>query len=722
MGRKRKKKTPGKKTATRKVVDSKTTTEELDEPAGAHKSTDKPTRAATEGRAEALEDDTSPVWTMLLTGLLIFLISTPPIIGPYGQKGGYTPDLHMAAYIQVGGLVILSLFLVSCFSRMRIVIPRSPILVPILIFYAWAMLSILWADNKYNAVVDGLDWSGAFLAAALVVLLLRRVAVLNVMLFFLLISGLLMALLGMVQYLIGIDWVQQHVVPAATFSNKNMAGQYGVLTFPIAAAFFLHSRDKAKIWLFAVIMAIIMTYVFYTRSRGAWVSLLTELIVLCGILAYLKLRHDFHIFSNMPSKKVALVVAVALFVGLSSLTPKMFGNAGRVTDTSIGSKPGILWASHGGKVLKEVADFSGSARTRTTMWMNSIPMFREHFLVGVGLGNWTKHYGAYQNWFKPDRALLKNLYHANAHNDYVEILCELGIIGFALFLWTVVALFRVIGRLLISHDRDYYLLAMSLTVAIMGIAINAVFSFPLKQPVPIFLVLIYIAVLSNLYGARFETGREFVLRRFPVPFKGVAVGVAVIAGISMFFLQHNWYKSELHYRNAVVSMKQGNYRRTQTEARSAHELNPLRSELLWLEATALFQIGRGTSNDKVIAMLERVDRDRPYLPHSINNLASAYVRSGRYNDAAEAMGRLLEVQPDGPKKRYKYGVFLFNAGRFEEAIENLEKVDLYGKWSGYKRVKSNIEKITKEARARIERKGTAGTTGGSRPVAGAAGQ
>ncbi len=618
--------------------------------------------------AAAFGVEARSVWTPLLIGLLIFLIVSPPIVGPYGQKGGYTPDLHMAAYIQVGGLAVLSLFLLSCFVRRQIVMPRSPVQLPILVFYGWAMLSVLWAHTKYEAVVDALDWSGAFLCALLIMVILREVKVLRVMLFFLLVSGLLMALLGIGQYLFGIDWVQQHIVPAATFSNKNMAGQYGVLTLPIAVSFFLLSRNNTRIWFFSIVIALIMTYILYTRSRGALVGLISEIMVLTGLLVYLKLKHDYHILGDMPIKKIALAVSLALFVGMSFLTPSMFGNTEKVLEASIGAKPKILEARHGLEVVKKVGDFSGSANTRITMWGNSIPMFMDHFLIGTGLGNWTIHHRMYQSWFRPDSQLLQNLYHANAHNDYIEILCELGIIGFALFIWMVVSLFRLVGRLL-TVRTEHSLLAIPAILAIAGIGVNAVFSFPLKQPVPIFIVMTYIAVLSNLYGVVFETGRDHVLQLPALPFRAIAAVVAIAVTLGLFSLQHNWYHSELDLRSALISMKGKKFRSAYNSAKRAHQLNPLRNNLLWMQATALMQMGNDRHNDTIIEMLKKVDRARPYDTSTLSNLSVAYRNAGRYQDEADAIGRLVSVQPNIGAFQYRLGVALAKAGRIEEALE-----------------------------------------------------
>ena len=639
-------------------------------------------------------EEPEPKWGWYLAGLLIFIIVTPTMVGPYGQKDGYSPDLHMAAYIQIGALVVLFLFAISTFFRQRISVYHSPLLLPMLLFYGWAMLSVLWANTKYEAVIDALDWSGAFFSALLVILILRSAGQIRALLFFLFISGLLMALLGIGQYLLGIDWVHQHIVPAATFANKNMAGQYGVLTFPIAVAFFLYTRNVAFAWFYAIVIALIMTYIFYTRARGAWIGFFFELAVLAALLFYVKIKHDYRFFADLPIKKVALAVSMALFLGMSYLTPTMLGNQEKVLAASIGAKPEELKAPTGlGVLASTTGGTKHSADKRLTIWANSTGMFRDHFLIGVGLGNWTINYAKYQSLFKQDSELLNNKFHANAHNDYVEILCELGIIGFALFLWVAFALFKVARGLLVCDNREDFLFSACLMAALSGIALNAVFSFPFKQPIPIFVILVYMAVLSNLYGILLGKGKAHTLTVSSLPIKAVAATLflAVTAGMVVFHV--DLYQSEVRYRHATVSLERGEFERAYREAKLAYELNSMRNILLWLEATALMQLGRWELSEEMTEMFERVERYYPYSSNALMNLATAYNHMGRYDDAVASIERLISVQPENKKLRYTYAMFLLNAGRIRDSLEQLDEEVLPPRRATYESLRGKIARI-----------------------------
>lgn len=607
-----------------------------------------------------------------LAGLLIFLIASPAIFAPYGQGKGYAPSLHIAAYIQTGATLLLSLFLLSVLfrKRVKIVVPRAPLLLPLSLFYAWAMLSVLWADEKHHAVTVALNWSGAFVGGLLALLLLRGVKRIRALLFFVSLSGLLIALLGIGQYLLGVDWVQQGIVPAATFGNKNMAAQYGVLVFPLAVTSFLYCKTKPEAWFFAVVASFVAVYIFYTRSRGALTGLLVEAVVLAGLSAYLRHKHDRRFFADVPAKRVASAASLLLFLGAAYVTPAMLGNAGEVTKNSLTRWPPPLLYEHGGEALEDILEYEGSAGQRFTTWGNSTAMFKDHYLIGVGLGSWTNHYAAYQSRFKPDEALAGGQRHRNAHNDYLEILCELGVVGFALFVWAVVSLLRLSRESLVSPGDERLSFMLPFLAAIAGIAVSASFSFPFKHPMHIFMLMVYLAVLSGLYGDLKK--RNYVLAISSFPAKGAAAAAAVFAAVVTFNLQRDWYESKNHYRNAELSLGKRDYRNAVAEARRAHELSPLDVSPLRLQASALLAAGREELYRPAVEMLARVARVYPHSADTFLSLARAYYLSGRYEDAVESVERLEELQPTNLPLRYRYSFLLLETGYFEEALKRLE--------------------------------------------------
>lgn len=70
-------------------------------------------------------------------------------------------------------------------------------------------------------------------------------------------------------------------------------------------------------------------------------------------------------------------------------------------------------------------------------------------------------------------------------------------------------------------------------------------------------------------------------------------------------------------------------------------------------------------------LLERADRAEPGHASILEALARARFDSGRYADAAEDFGRLVEVAPDSDYARFGLGLSLARLGRHPEAAEQL---------------------------------------------------
>jgi len=92
--------------------------------------------------------------------------------------------------------------------------------------------------------------------------------------------------------------------------------------------------------------------------------------------------------------------------------------------------------------LKLGQTFSGDVSfwMRFSVWKNSFAMIRDFPLFGVGLGSWAEILPHYQSppWSS-------YFYFAHAHNDYIELIAETGLIGFALVVWLCSRGIKILG-------------------------------------------------------------------------------------------------------------------------------------------------------------------------------------------------------------------------------------------------------------------------------------
>lgn len=216
-------------------------------------------------------------------------------------------------------------------------------------------------------------------------------------------ASVLVALIGVCQYFFGAisdanAWLDADMFGdiagrvTSTLENPNMLAEYLIMLFPLAAAQLLirtGSRRKACAFFAcaAVGVCIILTW-----SRGAWLGLL-----LCGLL-FLLIWNRRSIYLILAG--VAAVPVLPLFLPDSIVS--RFTSIGNLADTS--------------------------TSYRVNIWRGAVHMLRDYWSCGIGIGE------AAWNTVYPRYALASIETAPHAHNLYLQVWIETGIIGLLLLL------------------------------------------------------------------------------------------------------------------------------------------------------------------------------------------------------------------------------------------------------------------------------------------------
>ena len=597
--------------------------------------------------AAATEIPQSYVWA------LSAFIALVAVIAPIGQTSyGYNPDLYMAGMLQAGSLTFLSIYLFFVYKNRskNILIPRNPLLLyPILAFYLWMVVSLFWAHNFYEAIVKVLDWGAAIILFFLALMSLRDRRSLFPMVFCLFCSLVLIALLGVGQYLISIDWVAQHASPAATFGNKNMNGEYLILTWILGVGLFINSRNLAASWFYSLGTAVALASLFYGRTRASWLSFIVEIAVLAILLVYCKygLAHKYNWGVPKLLALLGFIVATAMLVNTTpqffvATVPVIEKNTGGI-DKKTNPRGGAMQAKSAASVVESAkSSFASTRNQRLIMWRNSLNMFKDHWLLGVGIGNWMIYYPKYQESYAVDPALSgEKLFHINAHNDYVEFISELGLIGTLLMLWVAFAVLVGITRVFSkksSVKAEDQVLLISVALAILGIAANAFASFPLQQPITIAITMFYVGILAGaVWHASNSNERTFHRLAIPSPALNIA-GVMVMTTVTiiMFAIQLIWYKSDNLYFKAVSNYSAGNYKTSYEAAQESYKEFPIRKRTLYYVGNYYY---RNQEYDKALPIFEEMKEDYPYRRQVLNALSGVYLELDKTQEFESLVGQ-----------------------------------------------------------------------------------
>lgn len=233
------------------------------------------------------------------------------------------------------------------------------------------------------------------------------------------------------------------------YVNHNHYAGLMELLIPIPLVISLSRLAHEKERIAAGIAAAVMTgTVFLSGSRGGMLAILIEFAVLGILLARQK-------------KGIRIAIGVGAFaivlVGL------------------------LTWL--GGKQLTErVSSISTEARSelsggmRLTIDRDAVHMFRDRPVTGWGLG-------AFPTVYPQFRSFYTTFFVNEAHNDYLQLLVETGLLGFAAMVWFLIVLYRSALRKIGSWTSELSAaLTLACTLGFTGILVHSFFDFNLQIP------------------------------------------------------------------------------------------------------------------------------------------------------------------------------------------------------------------------------------------------
>ncbi len=123
------------------------------------------------------------------------------------------------------------------------------------------------------------------------------------------------------------------------------------------------------------------------------------------------------------------------------------------------------------------------------------------------------------------------------------------------------------------------------------------------------------------------------------------------------------------FNRAVELQQQGKLDEAAAEYRAALAIKPDYAEAQANLGAVLSRLGK---YDEAIVAYESAYKLAPHLTPILLNLGIAHYRAGQLAKAAETLKSFLEKRPDSMQARQLYGLSLFEIGRDEEAIVELE--------------------------------------------------
>ncbi|MGO9604262.1 MAG: O-antigen ligase family protein [Candidatus Binataceae bacterium] len=150
----------------------------------------------------------------------------------------------------------------------------------------------------------------------------------------------------------------------------------------------------------------------------------------------------------------------------------------------------------------DTTSHDASVAARFMIWRDSFGMIRDFPIFGVGLGGWPVIFPRYQSgpWFP--------LVYRQAHNDYVQLIAETGLLGLALVVWILVPVCKRLSAARRDLAPENWPLFAALVSALPAMAVHEFFDFCFHIPANaiLFTLLVALAVRASSQHETPEAG------------------------------------------------------------------------------------------------------------------------------------------------------------------------------------------------------------------------
>lgn len=615
-------------------------------------------------------------WPRGLLGLSAVFLYTQPLLMFLGNSSyNYTKVIYSLWAISL----LLVIWVIRLAWRQRAELELTRLVWPSLALLGAMLISLVnapsfWVDAQY--IVLAIYFAGF---GVLCVNLVRDRDDVLFLVAALVASAGLTALYGLLQYFGVVPGYPGRLGPAAiisSFGNRNYLG--GFLVYLYAPGLLLVLLARQMTVRVGAILALALLYASFVaiESDSVWLAWLVSMGILAlGVLIFKLWRT---VIENWPWL-VGLVVATAVvFVGFQAGHALLPETDEEIAEPTISS--GTPFMARAFRFVQDPALIAEirTFRSRLIDWVIGYEMFADAPIVGIGLGDYKRQWLDYKAEFYPTelgQRLDANLEGrhlpraAQAHNEYVQIGAEMGLLGLLATLafigWLLAEAIRRLQRPDDVADADgdrraVRWMVLGLGAGIVAFMSDAFFSFPLHlAPNALALVTLVGLTLSPALGAprrRVQLG--------PIGTRALAVGVLAVALSVSAFAYRDWL-ADIYLVSGAQLLGSGDQRGEQL-VRTSVELDIAPGEQLYWLGSLYAWSGRP---EQALAYL---DAAQPVFntEYSYYMRALAHYLNRDMASAQRAIDTLLAMDPASAlqqEARYLQGVILSNQGQTEEA-------------------------------------------------------
>lgn len=342
-------------------------------------------------------------------------------------------------------------------------------------------------------------------------------------------TGFTVSFLSILQSIMGngkLLWVRplaEGRFPVGPYVNHNHFAGYVGMAAPLALGMQLISRRKEKKLLYGFMFICMCITIILSLSRGGVLSLIGAICIMSILLH----------FNKNTRNRLWSLLSVIMLIAL-----------------------GVIWLGLD-PLIDRFSAWHADSDVRMNIWKDTFGIIKDFPFLGTGLGTFQYIYPKY-------KTIKSFLLFDHAHNDYLEYLSEMGLIGGLLALFALVFCFiRIFKRVVSTGDKNIAILLITGVTGIISILFHSITDFNLHIPANALLFVVIIALTMNIAEYKGEghrkdaTKKGYLFKIFRLPVFVIIVSLMLYYAKYAFCnyyaeRQYNLYKNSGNCKNVYL--------------------------------------------------------------------------------------------------------------------------------------------------------------------------
>ncbi|MFH1283050.1 MAG: tetratricopeptide repeat protein [bacterium] len=435
----------------------------------------------------------------------------------------------------------------------------------------------------------------------------------------------------------------------STFGNPIFFAAFLIVVLPsIFSCLYIFKHWLLRLFLTAVALAVLIA-IYYSKTRAAWIAAVFGLI---SWFLLVESNQNWIWIKGLYKRKWVVLGGIA---GIIVIHLVLFaGNS--------------AYKKSVGNTVNYFLQIAHRQQAHPLIWRDSLRMWRANPLIGVGLGSFHVYFPEFASdelksiW--PQGKFIVN----DAHNEYIQILAEIGVTGFSIFILLLCAYVLQIKRLWMQKIGNRNILISGLFAGSAALMLQNFFSVDMRFVISSASLFFAAGMASSWEERRWE----FYLKK-DVVIRALLLGIICVVG---FYSFKELVKPYIAYRE-LKKQKSFFDEKVLDPAKTIGDLQKLAEEFP-TESKIFERLGWVYSKEKmwnkaIESYLKSIELD-PNLMSAYNNLGNIHYKINRLDKAIEFYKKAISIDPKSFDAYLNCGTAYYQKGMLKEAAEEFEKV------------------------------------------------